>query len=178
MGENMREAKISAASAFGLATAFVDVRRELVGFLSRRLLCRATAEDIAHDVYVRLSSSGITIQHPRQLIFKTAANLASNHGRNERLRAQIRHDVLSHQLSEQEECTPERAAIARDTLMRLAHELSRWPARTREVFLLNRGDGLTYREIVERLGVGSTTVERHMVSALCRLTDWQEREGL
>jgi RNA polymerase sigma-70 factor (ECF subfamily) len=49
---------------------------------------------------------------------------------------------------------------------RLALALEGMPARTREIFLMNRQDGLKYREIAEKLSVSVKTVEAHMGKAL------------
>ncbi len=54
-------------------------------------------------------------------------------------------------------------------LQRLALVLNELLANTREMFLLNRGDGLTYTQIAARYGIGVTAVERHIVRALNHL---------
>ncbi|MBR1415757.1 MAG: sigma-70 family RNA polymerase sigma factor [Prevotella sp.] len=43
------------------------------------------------------------------------------------------------------------------------------PARQREVFLLAKRDGLTYRAIAERMGISEKTVEHQLSSALKKL---------
>lgn len=40
------------------------------------------------------------------------------------------------------------------------------PSRQKEIFQLSRGEGLTHKEIAERLGISINTVKNHMVSAL------------
>lgn len=40
------------------------------------------------------------------------------------------------------------------------------PERTREIFLLNRQEGMKYKEIAERLSISQKTVEAHMGKAL------------
>lgn len=159
-----------------LIQALVESRKELVNYLARRLRCRSTAEDIAQDVFVRLAASKVAAVHPRHLIFRTAANLASNHSRDERRRSEIRELQLAPEQADTEQRHPERIAIARDALRRLALELASWPARTREIFILNRYDGLTQREICERLGLSSTSIERHMAKAVLKLAHLVERE--
>lgn len=44
--------------------------------------------------------------------------------------------------------------------------LDRLPARTRQVLFLRRVEGLTYREIAARFGMGTDDVERHIASAV------------
>src|SRR5207237_7842220 len=43
------------------------------------------------------------------------------------------------------------------------------PPRMREVFVLHRVDGLSYREIAERLDISVRTVEWHVAQAIVRL---------
>ena len=160
-----------------LLRTLIDVRSDLVAFLSRRLLCRATAEDIAQDVFLRLSASPIAARHPRALIFRTASNLALNHRRDEQRRAALRAMMIAPHEDAIEERSPEREAIARDALRRLAKELALWPQRTREIFILNRYDGLNQREIAQQLRLSSTSIERHMARAICNLATLAARDG-
>lgn len=44
--------------------------------------------------------------------------------------------------------------------------LEELPPRTRAVFLLHRFDGFKYREIAKRLGISSSSVEKHMMVAI------------
>jgi len=48
----------------------------------------------------------------------------------------------------------------------LDRSLSLMPAKTREIFTLNRNDGKKYREIAEILGISEKTVESHISTAL------------
>jgi len=51
----------------------------------------------------------------------------------------------------------------------LAAALGELPPETREIFLLNREDGLTYTQIAARYALSVKAVERHMVRALNHL---------
>jgi RNA polymerase sigma factor (sigma-70 family) len=165
---------LPSAKDIDFAGSFIEARPDLLRFLFSRLRCQATAEDIAQDVYLRLLTSKIVASQPRSLMFRTAANLASNHVRDERRRAEIReHDWLP-TATLTEEQTPECHALARDALHRLACELSKWPTRTREIFILNRYDGCTQREIADQLKVSLTVIERHMTRAILKLAAWLE----
>ena len=47
-----------------------------------------------------------------------------------------------------------------------AEAISALPPKRRQVFLLSREQGLSYKEIAERLGISKNTVEIHMVKAM------------
>ncbi len=51
----------------------------------------------------------------------------------------------------------------------IAGAIRNLPGRTREIFLLNRQNGLKYREIAEKLSLSEKTVEAHMGRALKEL---------
>jgi RNA polymerase sigma factor (sigma-70 family) len=142
----------------GLEQAFVDHREDLVRFLGRRLRCLFTARDIAQDVYFRTRrvEPDTKVENPRALLFEIAANLAVDHQRVEARRSELlqeAHDLL---WSEEQEVSPECIYAA----------LERIPERSRTIFYLNRFEGLTQKEIAERIGISRTNVEKHMRRAL------------
>lgn len=159
-----------------LLRAFLDNHRDLVRFLSLRLRCLFTARDLAQEVYLRLARAGCddAIENPRALLFQIAANLATDHGRVEGRRAELlqeAHDLLWVQA---DEVSPERQMFAREELARIAAALQRLPERTRQVFYLNRFEGIPQREIALQLGVSRTSVEKHMRRALNCVADARE----
>jgi RNA polymerase sigma factor (sigma-70 family) len=163
---------IAASMREDLVSTLVDSRHDLVGFLFRRLQCRATAEDIAQDVFVRLVNATTPAPEPRNLIFRTAVNLVNNHVRNERRHSRIQQDMILPLQSHIDELTPERIVLGRESLRLLALELAQWPPRTREIFILNRYEGFTQREIASRMQVSATVIERHMSRAIFFLLTW------
>jgi RNA polymerase sigma-70 factor (ECF subfamily) len=48
--------------------------------------------------------------------------------------------------------------------------------RTRDIFLMQRLDGLTYAEIAQRMGLSVSAVEKHMACALVALADVTQQE--
>ncbi|WP_171981913.1 RNA polymerase sigma factor [Brevundimonas sp. LM2] len=152
-----------------MTVAYLAHRGELVRFLTGRLRCAATAEDLVQDVYCRLASAAGEVDHVRALLFTTAGRLALNHLRDERRRQALRDDAWAPLQDQADLRSPERAALANDQLRRLAIELAAWPARTREIFILNRFDGLTQAVIAQQLRISQTAVENHMAKAIRRL---------
>jgi RNA polymerase sigma-70 factor (ECF subfamily) len=48
--------------------------------------------------------------------------------------------------------------------------------RTRDVFFMQRLDGLSYAQIAQRLGVSISAVEKHIATALAILADANQQE--
>lgn len=152
-------------------------RRDLVRFIARRLRCRATAEDLVQEAYLRLIQATSPLRSPRAFLFRTVTNLALNHWRDERRRAELRRDILAPQVTRIDASTPQQALCVVEDLRLAADVFASLPERTREVFLLNRFEGLNQREISERLGISLTVVEKHMTRAVLRLTTAVKADG-
>src|SRR3546814_17224469 len=61
-----------------------------------------------------------------------------------------------------------------DALKEYEQAIRTMPEKPRRVFLMRRVDGLSYREIHEKLGISISTVEYPMVRALGHLSDAME----
>ena len=88
------------------------------------------------------------------------------------------------EISLEEGLFPEKAGGSPDPLQELEFQevsamvsdtIGRLPERTREIFLLNRQEGLKYREIAERLSISVKTVEANMGKALSALRNSMEK---
>lgn len=153
---------------------YLTNHRSLCRFLTRMLRCEEAASEVAQEAYVRMLryAQSTPLTHPRAYLFQVAANLARTRLRREH------HNTRSLQeasLLEEIECpgeNTERAAIAKQGLERLSQAVANLPPRCREVFLMNRMDGLSYQQIAERLGISLNMVEKHIIKALlhCRKT--------
>src|SRR3546814_18841660 len=67
-----------------------------------------------------------------------------------------------------------------DALKESEQAISTMPEKTRSVFLMRRVDGLSYREIHEKLGISISSVECHMVREhghLSAATTEEQRRG-
>jgi RNA polymerase sigma-70 factor (ECF subfamily) len=152
-----------------LTRCFLEIRAELVRFLSRRN-GKAAAEDVVQETWLKLHERGDTESwhEPRAVLFTTAANLGTDvqrrEARSDRLFA--RGGTLPEAVSPGAD--PESQAQTESELNSVAAALQELPAQCREAFLLNRLEGLTHSEIAQRLGVSTKTVQRHIERALRR----------
>ncbi|TRO96164.1 RNA polymerase sigma factor [Glycocaulis profundi] len=154
-----------------LLVAYRKHEKDLLRFLRRRLGSAAAAEDIAHDLYLKLCRMPDTepLQDGRRYLFRMAANLATDHMRVEKRRSEIRAE-MGHTLWRPEAAiTPERETMARAELAFLEAEASRLPTRCRRIFYLSRYEGWSHVRIAEALGVGLTTVHKDLKLALSTL---------
>jgi RNA polymerase sigma-70 factor (ECF subfamily) len=55
-------------------------------------------------------------------------------------------------------------------MARVMRALNELPERTREIFVLQRLEQMTYPQIAEALAISVSTVEKHMIKALAYLT--------
>jgi len=156
-----------------LLRAYFEHREALIRFLARQLQCLATARDLTQEVYLRTLrvQSGENIDNPRAFLFQIAANLTSDHRRVESRRAELLEGMNDLLWGPDEEISPERHVLATDELAHLDRVIERMPADSRQVFALNRFEGLTQKQIAARLGVSVSTVEKHIRIALRCLCD-------
>lgn len=157
---------------------FIDVNRlfrvhgkELVRFLSRRVACRETAADLAQEAFLRMLrlAPAAEPRDTRAYLFRTAANLAIDHGRRQRILPRADDPEAALSVVEDPRPTPETVLMSRQELRQLQAAVESLPPRARQVFLLARVEGLTYAEIGARLGISPKTAFSHLVNALALL---------
>ena len=147
-----------------LARLYQRHRNELLAFITRRVRCRETASDLLQDAFIRLMHSERSdIGNLRAFLYRIARNLLIDHHRQQQTRPQSAplDEALESELPDPERAIEDSRRLAR--LQLLMHEL---PEHLRQALLWNRLDGLTQREIGERLGVSESMAGRYILKAL------------
>lgn len=143
---------------------------ELCSFLTQRLNCRETAQELAHESFIRyLGLEGAAVENPRALLYRIAGNLAIDHYRASHSRSGCQLDI--------EECTelpcdkpgPERIVAARQLMERLLGAIDALPAQCRRIFMRHKFDGIPYAEIALEYGITRNAVEKNLIRALVSL---------
>ncbi len=77
-----------------LLVSFREHESALVRFIASRVGCRATAQDIVQEVFLRIvPAPAEPVRDPRAFLFRVAANLASNHRAVARRRLELTEEV-------------------------------------------------------------------------------------
>ncbi len=148
-----------------LDALFARYHQELIGFLTRQLASHDLAEDMCHDVYLRLRMTGEPPRNPRAWLYRIARNLIIDHHRH-----QSRAPVFEEMEDDDERLSatrldPERCLARRQKLQVIQQALAEQPHHLRQSLLWYRLEGVTKREIGERLGVSERMAGRYVQQA-------------
>ena len=161
---------------------FAEQAPVLRGFFVRRG-ANDEAEDLVQETYLRLlrahQTEGAAIGNPEAYLFTVALNLAREQA--------VRRQRPVHSLDETEHMAAALLAVG-DSVedateraqrrQRLQQLLATLPERTRAVLVMQYRDGLSYKQIAQRMGVSSHMVKKHVVRGLatCRRALAEEAE--
>ncbi len=122
------------------------------------------AEDLLQDAFVKLweNCKKVTSAKAKSYLYTVANNLFLNKVKHRKV-------VLAFEKRQKQQEnleSPDFHLEEKEFKERLEKALSNLPDKQRTVFLMNRIDGLTYKEIAERLDIGVKAVEKRMHLAL------------
>ncbi|MBQ7691110.1 MAG: sigma-70 family RNA polymerase sigma factor [Muribaculaceae bacterium] len=125
------------------------------------------SKDIVHDVFAQLLTNDALLNEATALAFLLSCvrNRCLNEIRHRKTHEQVKQRLL---LDEELESTgPEELEAENNALHLGIAEL--FPPICREIIVLHFAEGLTFREIAERMQVSETTIYKHLRSALNQL---------
>ena len=134
-------------------------------------------EDIAQQTFANYAASRLknesSIDNPRAFLFRTASNLIKDYFKSAAARStvQIGDADIDEYNGELDELTPEVVLLSRERYACVMGAVETLTRRQKRFLVLNRLNGLSYREIARQSGVGLATVARELEIALgvCRL---------
>lgn len=155
-----------------LERIFRDHYAELCSFVFGYTASDEAAEDIVQDLFLSIwrdLDRWMEQESVRVLLFVAARNRALDYLRHRRVRERHAQRTVAEAVSGVIAPAADDAVVNQEIREALDEAIGTLPDRAREVFLLNREEGLTYREIAERLGISIKTVETQMSRSLKKL---------
>lgn len=146
----------------------------LTRFLRKNWRNPSDVEDLRQEIYAHVlkAAEGKLPDHAKAFLFATARNLLVDHLRRENIvpiEIVAELDIVAIQTDDP---GPERQTLARDTLRRLQHALNDLPPRCRQAVILQRIEGLSRREIAQRMGISEQAVANHVARGMFVLADF------
>jgi len=149
-------------------------RSPLMAFFVRRTRDHALAQDLTQETLLRLiAARQITaIENLESYVFKIAVNLLRD---QKNLQARARsgafvpiEEAAASEIERQlvEYLSPERVLASKDSLADVLRALDGLGERTRDIFVLFRLERMKQKDIAVLLGVGKSTVEKHVMKAM------------
>jgi RNA polymerase sigma-70 factor, ECF subfamily len=132
-----------------LETVWTDVASKLRGYIRTRVRDHAAAEDILQDVFVKAHSRIAQLKSPEKLqgwLFLIARNAVADHYRKSRPHEELSADLAT----EAQDPEFENACQLRAAFRRMIEEL---PAPYGQALTLTEFEGLTQKQLAERLGI-------------------------
>lgn len=130
-------------------------------------------DDLMQEAFLRLQvyCRENRVQNEEAFLVTTVLNLSAEQGRRA---SRVYLSTADDELINIMDPAPDVQEIlaGQQRLRRLMLGLQRLPPRCREVFLLNRSEGLSYIQIADRLDISLSMVEKHIARAAFFLRDW------
>lgn len=143
-------------------------RANLVDYAAALVKCRARAEDLVQDAYLRFSPDGPALLRPVHYLYRIVRNLAVETLRHPGHRHTAPLEDCSDSLTATD-ATPEQTAIDRQQVARLQTILGTLPPAVRRAFEAHRLHGDSLQTIATREGVSVATAHRMVRTALTTL---------
>jgi RNA polymerase sigma factor (sigma-70 family) len=165
---------VASVSLDGLHARF---HARLMAFFVRRMRDRVLAQDLTQETLLRVIAAHkvAAIESLERYLFRVALNLLRDHKNRETQLDrcglvpidEASASELEHQLVE--DLSPERVLLSRDSLAEVLDCLDELGERTREIFVLFRLERMKQKDIAVLLGIGQSTVEKHVMKATLHL---------
>jgi RNA polymerase sigma-70 factor (ECF subfamily) len=157
---------------------FLNQRQSLIQTIYRIVGCPQTAEDLAHEAYLKMLKAAQTqeIKSPQPFLYQIARNLALDHLRKQKIRQSSDYypkdeDATGSLLDSLPSTapTPEQIAIAQQQVTLMLAALNGLSERRRQILVLHKFHHWTYERIAQHYGISRSAVEKNVQVALAHL---------
>ncbi|VUD52964.1 putative RNA polymerase sigma factor FecI [Thalassocella blandensis] len=154
-----------------LSQEFINYQLTLKKVVSR-LVPMKDVDDIVHDTYIRACQTNYEIYHPKSFLVKIARNLAVDHIK----RAEYRlcdsifnedGELVFEALKSDEDATV-KSTISSERYEKFCEAIGTLPKQCQKAFVMKKVYGYSQKEIAKEMGIGESSVEKHIANGLKR----------
>lgn len=157
--------ELTGGSETAFTFLFERYSEEVCNFIYRFTRNRETARELTQDVFMKLWLHQATIDRS-QSFEGYLYSIARNHLFNFLKRRLKEQEILKQIKTEDVDDDPFEMHVYREVFTTYSNSVASLPPRQKQVFILNREEGLTYQQIAVQLGISVSAVEKHMSAAL------------
>ena len=159
-----------------LQTALLAHRGKLVAFFTSRTRDPAEAEDIVHEMFLKLATTaGEPIADPLAYLYRIGLNIVIDRSR-ERQRRTAREEnwskatvtMIGKEASD-DRPSPLAELEAKQLAQTIATAIAALPPGARRAFTRHKIDGLSHAQVAQELGISRSGVEKHIALAFRHL---------
>jgi RNA polymerase sigma-70 factor (family 1) len=143
---------------------FTESRQSLHRYIRRFVGSSETAKEIVQEAFLRTYRQRESVTTLRAFLFSTARNLAANEYRHRRIMEGGEVRDLGDSLLKSE--SPEAQLLADERNRLIQEAIDRLPPQCRAAFTLRVFHECSYKEVADRLGISTKTVEKHIARGL------------
>jgi RNA polymerase sigma factor (sigma-70 family) len=157
-----------------IAAHVLPYEGELRGWLRQRLgaLNANDVDDLVQEAFARIWAADFAaIRNGRAYLYATVRHLLAEYARRSRIvQIELLGEIDSLSIIS-EEPGPDRRVGARQELDRLRVIVAGLPVQCRRAFEFCKFEGLSHRDIAQRMGLSEKTIENHLTRALARISE-------
>ncbi|MER2491789.1 RNA polymerase sigma factor [Catenovulum sediminis] len=148
----------------------------LSNFVYGKVKCKDLSQDIMQELYLKLAKMPdvTTIKKPKNYLMQMACRLISDHFRKASNLHETGHDSIFEKIS-QDNNSPETEQINKDLLDKLQVALNKLPPEKRDIVLLHRVNGWSYREIAAQKKRSLSWVEKSVADTMLLLEQFKQQ---
>jgi RNA polymerase sigma-70 factor (ECF subfamily) len=186
MPESLRsEKELLVKLKAGDKSAFEQIYRlysnRLFGNLVKLLQSETEAQEILQEVFLKIWQNRAQIDPEksfRSYLFKIAENKVFDFFRKVALQKRVQHQLLHH--SDIDTTMVDKMLMDKENEQLLAKAIDQLPPQRKQVFVMVKLQGKTYKEVGDHLGISVSTISDHIVKATKSIRDYltNSEEGL
>lgn len=167
--------------AVASTTANIDLyqyhHQLLSNFVYGKVQCKDLSQDIMQELYLKLAKMpDVTIiKKPKSYLMQMACRIIADHFRKTSNLHETGHDETFDKLS-QSNYSPENKQINKDLLDKLHMTLTKLPQEKRDILLLHRVNGWSYKEIALQKKRSLSWVEKSVADAMLLLNQFKQQQ--